>query len=248
MGVSYPNNQKSHQYKLLTKTFLVFLPNINKKMIDLEYLSYLEEFLTDNRKERFLEVLKNRTNHFTVAVEDVFQLHNTSAVMRSCEVFGIQELHVIEERFGKKIDKQIAMGAQKWVDIVRYENTSSCVDSLKSRGYQIIATSPHKSDCLLADFDISKKSCLFFGTEKEGLSPDIIEQADGYIKIPMVGFTESLNISVSAAIIIQDLTERLRKSNLNWQLSENELLKKRLDWAKNSIKDIKRIEARYYKK
>ena len=89
---------------------------------------------------------------------------------------------------------------------------------------------------------------MFFGTEKEGLSPDIIEQADGYIKIPMVGFTESLNISVSAAIIIQDLTERLRKSNLNWQLSENELLKKRLDWAKNSIKDIKRIEARYYKK
>lgn len=215
-------------------------------MIDLEYLAFLEDILTENRKERFLNVLKNRTNHLTVAVEDVFQLHNTSAVMRSCEVFGIQKLHVIEERFGKKIDKQIAMGAQKWVDILRYENSENCIKSLKDKGYQIIATTPHTEECLLADFDISKPSCLFFGTEKEGLSEEIMKNADGFLKIPMVGFTESLNISVSAAIIIQDLTEKLRKSDVKWQLTDDEILEKRLDWAKNSIKDIKRIEERYY--
>lgn len=215
-------------------------------MIDLDYLAFLENILTDNRKERFLEVLKNRTKHFTIAIEDVFQLHNTSAVMRSCEVFGIQELNVIEEKFGKRIDKEIAMGAQKWVDVNRFNAVQDCIDTLKGKGYQIIATTPHNDSCLIHEFDISKKSALFFGTERDGLSQEIIDQADGYLKIPMVGFTESLNISVSAAIIIQDITNRLRQSNLNWQLTEEEILEKRLDWAKNSIKDIKRIEERYY--
>ena len=215
-------------------------------MVDLAYLEYLENILTENRKERFLSVLKNRTRHFTVAVEDVFQMHNTSAVMRSCEVFGIQELHVIEQRFGKRIDKEIAMGAQKWVDINAFDSITVCLDNLQSRGYQIIATTPHEDDCLLEDFDISKPSALFFGTERDGLSEEILKRADGFLKIPMVGFTESLNISVSAAIIIQNLTERLRKSNIQWQLSEDEIIEKRLQWAKNTIKDIKRIEARYY--
>jgi tRNA (guanosine-2'-O-)-methyltransferase len=216
------------------------------KMVDLDYLHFLENILTENRKERFLDVLSTRTNHFTVAVEDVFQMHNTSAVMRSCEVFGIQELHVIEQRFGKKIDKEIAMGAQKWVDIVAYETVEECLKTLKNNGYQIIATTPHENDCLLEDFDITKKSALFFGTERDGLSQEILDQADGFLKIPMVGFTESLNISVSAAIILQNVSERLRKTDIDWQLSENEILEKRLQWAKSTIKDIKRIEERYY--
>lgn len=215
-------------------------------MIDLDYLNFLENIITENRKENFLRVLKNRTKHFTIAVEDVFQMHNASAVMRSCEVFGIQELHVIEERYGKRIDKEIAMGAQKWVDISTYDSVTSCVDTLKKKGYQIIATTPHENDCLLEDFDISKPSALFFGTERDGLSEEILQKADGFLKIPMVGFTESLNISVSAAIIIQNLTNRLRNSDVAWQLTEEEILVKRLDWAKKSIKDIKRIEARYY--
>ncbi len=215
-------------------------------MIDIDYLNYLENFLTENRKERFLKVLQNRTKHFTIVVEDVFQMHNTSAVMRSCEVFGIQELNVIEQRFGKRIDKEIAMGAQKWVDIRTFDSVSNCINTMKGKGYQIIATTPHENDCLLDDFDISKPSALFFGTERDGLSEEILQRADGFLKIPMVGFTESLNISVSAAIIIQNLTNRLRNSTVDWHLSEEEILEKRLDWARNSIKDIKRIEARYY--
>ncbi|MGG7036604.1 MAG: TrmH family RNA methyltransferase [Flavobacterium sp.] len=215
-------------------------------MIDLDYLQYLEGFLTDSRKDRFLQVLENRTNHFTIAMEDVYQLHNTSAVMRSCEVFGIQGLNVVEQKFGKRIDTEIAMGAQKWVDINRFNSMQNCIDDLKTKGYQIIATTPHNDSCLLHEFDITKRSAIFFGTEKEGLSEEVMEQADGFLKIPMVGFTESLNISVSAAIIIQDITTRLRQSNIDWKLSEKEILEKRLAWAKNSIKDIKRIEERYY--
>lgn len=212
---------------------------------DPDYLAYLEEFITPNRKEGFLKVLQNRTKHFTVALEDVYQLHNTSAVMRSCEVFGIQELNVVEQRFGKKIDKEIAMGAEKWVDIHRFATNQDCIDNLKAKGYQIIATTPHENDCMLKDFDITKPSAIFFGTERLGLSEEVLQQADGFLKIPMVGFTESLNISVSAAIILQHISTRLRHSDINWKLSEAELLEKRIDWTRKSIKDIDFITKKY---
>lgn len=219
---------------------------MKENISDLEYLAYLEEFITENRKNKFLKVLEQRTNHFTIAIEDVFQLHNTSAVMRSCEVFGIQNLHVVEEKYGKKIDKEIAMGAQKWVDVNRYNSNMDCINTLKEKGYQIIATTPHESSCLLDDFDVSKPAALFFGTERDGLSDEVMNEADGFLKIPMAGFTESLNISVSAAIIIQSIMSRLRKSDVDWKLSEDEMISRRLAWTKSSIKDIKRIEARYF--
>ncbi|PZQ79094.1 MAG: rRNA methyltransferase [Flavobacterium johnsoniae] len=218
---------------------------MKEKVWELDYLSYLEGFLTESRKEKFLKILEQRTNHFTIALEDVYQLHNTSAVMRSCEVFGIQNLHVVEEKYGKKIDKEIAMGAQKWVDVNRYNSNTECLKTLKEKGYQIIATTPHDDSCLLHEFDITKRSALFFGTERGGLSEEVMEEADGFLKIPMVGFTESLNISVSAAIVIQDITSRLRQSDVDWKLTEDEILSRRLAWAKNSIRDIKRIEQRY---
>jgi tRNA (guanosine-2'-O-)-methyltransferase len=208
-------------------------------------LLYLEGFITENRKEGFLRVLQNRTKHFTIAMEDIFQLHNTSAVMRSCEVFGIQELNVIEQKFGKRIDTEIAMGAQKWVDVFRYNSVQSCMDEMRAKGYQIIATTPHDESCLLHEFDISKPAALFFGTERDGLSQEVLDQADGFLKIPMVGYTESLNISVSAAIIIQDISTRLRQSAINWQLTEEEILEKRLDWTRKTIKDIEFIERKY---
>ena len=211
-----------------------------------DLLTYLEGFITENRKEGFLRVLKNRTKHFTIAMEDVFQLHNTSAVMRSCEVFGIQELNVIEQKFGKSIDKEIAMGAEKWVDINRFSSIQDCITNLKGKGYQIIATTPHNDSCLLHEFDITKPSALFFGTERDGLSEEVMQQADGFLKIPMVGYTESLNISVSAAIIIQDVTNRLRQSDIHWQLTDEEILDKRLDWTRKSIKDIEFIEKKFH--
>jgi tRNA (guanosine-2'-O-)-methyltransferase len=212
---------------------------------DHELLNYLEGFLTENRKEGFLRVLKNRTKHFTIAMEDVYQLHNTSAVMRSCEVFGIQELNVIEQKFGKRIDTEIAMGAQKWVDVFRYNSVQSCMDEMRAKGYQIIATTPHDESCFLHEFDITRPAALFFGTERDGLSQEVLDQADGFLKIPMVGYTESLNISVSAAIIIQDITTRLRQSAINWHLTEEEIWEKRLDWTRKSIKDIDFIERKY---
>ena len=213
--------------------------------LDNQLLEHLLSYLTERRKELFKEVCSKRTKHFTVVTEDVYQLHNTSAVMRSCDVFGIQELHVIEEQNVKRIDREIAMGAQKWVDLVRHHSTKEAIKTIKSQGYQIVATTPHEQDCSLADFDITKRSCFFFGRETQGLSDEVINEADCFLKIPMVGFTESLNISVSAAIILQDVTQKLRVSNIKWQLTENEKLQKRFDWCKKTIKSFDKILERY---
>ena len=210
-----------------------------------ELLTYLEHFITEERKERFLQVISVRTNHFTVAMEDVFQMHNTSAVVRTCEVFGVQQAHSIEGRFGKRLDAKIAMGAQKWVDVFRYNDTQSCINALRAQGYQIVATTPHKDAYFLNDFDVSKKSAFFFGTEKEGLSEQVLSQADTYLKIPMVGFTESLNISVAVAIVLQQLTDKLRRSQVAWQLTEEERLSTLINWTKKSIRNVKDVLKRY---
>ena len=217
-------------------------------MIDLKLIEHLETYLTPHRKSRFEAVLPERTKHFTVATEDVYQLHNTSAVMRSCDVFGIQELHIVEEQNSKSIDREIAMGAQKWVDLKRYQSVNDCILDLKQKGYQIVATTPHKEDCELHDFDVTKKSCFFFGRETQGLSQAVLDQADSFLKIPMVGFTESLNISVSAAIILQHVTTKLKQTDINWQLSNEEILEKRLDWCKKTIKSYDEITERFYEK
>lgn len=214
-------------------------------MIDLKLLEYLESYLTENRRTRFNTVLNKRTKHFTVATEDVYQLHNTSAVMRSCDVFGIQELSIIEEQNVKRIDREIAMGSQKWVDLNRFHSAIECVTHMRNQGYQIVATTPHQDDCMLHDFDITKKSCFFFGRETEGLSDVILNEADCFLKIPMSGFTESLNISVSAAIILQHVTAKLRQTDINWQLTETEKLEKKLDWIKKTIHSYNKIVERY---
>lgn len=217
-------------------------------MIDLKLLDHLETYLTDSRKQRFEAVLSQRTKHFTIATEDVYQLHNTSAVIRSCDVFGIQEVNIVEEQNSKRIDREIAMGAQKWVDLNRYHSVDDCISDLKQEGYQIVATTPHTDDCELHDFDVTKKSCFFFGRETEGLSKEVLENADSFLKIPMVGFTESLNISVSAAIILQHVTTKLKQTDVHWQLSKEEILEKRIDWCKKTIKSYDEIVERFYKR
>lgn len=215
-------------------------------MVDLKLLAYLESYLTENRRQRFDKVLEERTKHFTVATEDVYQLHNTSAVIRSCDVFGIQEVHIVEERNSKRIDREIAMGAQKWVDLNRFHSVKTCIQDLKQKGYQIVATSPHANNCLLHEFDVTKKSCFFFGRETEGLSQEVIDQADTFLKIPMYGFTESLNISVSAAIVLQNVTTKLKQTDIDWKLSLEEQQQKRLDWIKKTIKSYDEIVERFY--
>lgn len=215
-------------------------------MVDRKLLDYLEGFITPERKARFLDILDERTNYITVAIEDVYQMHNTSAVIRSCDIFGIQQAHLIESKFGKRLDKDIAMGAQQWVDLNRYNTTTDCIDVLRQKGYKIVATTPHRDNCSLADFKFDGKTALFFGTERDGLSKEVLDKADSFLKIPMVGFTESLNISVSAAIILHTLSSQLRGGNINWRLTEEEKLEKRLDWTMKSVRSLKDVLSRYH--
>ncbi|NND51318.1 MAG: RNA methyltransferase [Flavobacteriaceae bacterium] len=215
-------------------------------MVDLKLLEHLESYLTNRRQQRFLEVVSQRTKHLTVAIEDVYQKHNTSAVLRSCDIFGIQEVHIIEAENDLQIDREIALGAQKWVDLYHYPSADTCIDNLRNKGYRIIATTPHETEHKLEDFDISEPACIFLGRETEGLSEVIFDRADSHLNIPMYGFTESLNISVSAAIILQHLTSKLRKSEIAWQLTEEEQLEKRIDWSKKTIKSINSVLEHYY--
>jgi len=220
-------------------------------MIDYKFIEYLEQFITDKRKNLFKKVLDERTRHFTVAIEDIYQPHNASAVVRSCEIFGIQDVHIIENKYKFYASNQVAKGAQKWLDFSLYKekntnNTLECIARLRSKGYQIIATTPHNDSCELPNFDITQKAAFFFGVEKEGLSKDVMENADAYLKIPMVGFTESLNISVAAAIILQNMNEKLKNSSINWQLNTLEKDELYLEWLQKSIKSIKKIKEYYY--
>ncbi|MFT6191501.1 MAG: tRNA (guanosine-2'-O-)-methyltransferase [Paraglaciecola sp.] len=220
-------------------------------MIDKKLLNYFEKHLTEKRKATFKRVLANRTKHFTVVLEDIYQPHNASAVVRTCDIFGVQDLHVIENKYVNRVSKYVAKGSQKWITSERYnsdgDNTKICLNALKKNGYQIIATTPHNDSCLLQDFDINKKTAFVLGAEADGVSETVKNQADGFLKIPMVGFTESLNISVAAAIILQEVTTALRNSKIDWQLLKEEKESLYFDWVKKTIKNPDKIEALYYR-
>jgi len=213
-----------------------------------EYIAYLENFVTERRKKVLKEVLSQRTRYFTVALEDLYQMHNVSAVVRSADIFGFQDLHIIQKKYDPKLSHNIAKGAEKWLDIHHYTDTGSAIKNLKSKGYQIVATTPHTNDVSLNDFDISKASVFFFGVEKDGLSDEVMNQADVFLKIPMYGFTESFNISVAAALIMREVSEKLRASDINWQLSPQEQQAIYVTWLEKTIKSIDLIKKDFFEK
>jgi tRNA (guanosine-2'-O-)-methyltransferase len=208
----------------------------------LKLIDYLSQFLTEERKIKMEKILPHRSNYICSVMENIFQAQNASAVIRSAECLGIQNIHIIENTYKYKINPDVVLGSNKWLNIHHYKeeenNTETCIAGLKEQGYRIIATSPHKNDCLLDELPIDGKMALLFGTEKEGLSDIALDLADEYVRIPMVGFTESYNISVSAAICMFHLTSKVKKSDISWQLSETELIDLKLEWYKRSIKSI----------
>lgn len=214
-------------------------------------INYLKEFATEERYNRICNIIEKRTRHFTIVVENLYQSHNMSAILRTAECLGIQDVHIIENNFEYEISKQVSLGAQKWLSIHRYNqqenNTIMCLKAIKEKGYKIIATLPHENDCMLEDICIDEKTAFIFGTELDGLTQEVIDIADGFIKIPMYGFTESYNVSVSVALTMANVNERLRKSSINWSLSEDEKLTLQLDWLKKSIKESDLILKRFLK-
>lgn len=218
-----------------------------------ELINHLARFVTEERLRLFEKVLEHRTSYITVVLEDIFQPQNASAVLRTCDCFGIQHIHIIENRNEFTVDREVAMGASKWLNLHKYnqteQNSLNAVRTLKMKGYRIVATSPHLNDQFLPEFDLSKgKIAVVFGSELPGISETIRNEADEFMKIPMYGFTESFNISVSAAIVLYQLTQTLRNQpEINWRLSEEERNEIKLAWLKATIKRSNLLEKKFLK-
>ncbi|MDO9254440.1 MAG: RNA methyltransferase [Bacteroidales bacterium] len=228
---------------------------MNIGMEDLVYKTSLSNFFRnlklEKRNELMDSVLADRTRYITVALENIYQPHNASAVLRSCDCFGVQDVHIIENSYGYELNPHVSLGAAQWLTLHRHNildnNTKECIDGLKNDGYRIVATTPDPKAVSIHDFDVAKgKFALLFGTEKFGLTPEAFEMADEYIRIPMYGFTESFNISVSVSLCLFHFTERIRVEKANWQLSEEEQTDIYLQWFRNTITNSEMIERKFH--
>jgi tRNA (guanosine-2'-O-)-methyltransferase len=213
-------------------------------------LEHLLLFVSDNKKELFQKNIADRTRYITVVLEDIYQPHNASAVLRTCDCFGIQDVHIIENRNAYRVNPDVALGSSKWLSIHKYNesdfNTTGCINRLKSEGYRIVATTPHKNDKEIQDLSLEGgKIALLFGTEKEGLTKEALSMADEYVIIPMYGFTESFNISVTAALCLFSLSNRIRESEIDWRLTESDSTDVLLDWARSVVKKPDLLEREF---
>ena len=227
------------------------LPFFFRVKMDKKILAEFYDIISDNKKVMFDKIASERTKHITLAIENVYQEHNASAVLRSCDCFGIQELHVIEKDNQYKVQRDIALGAGRWVDLFNYNQgehvTKDCIDRLKSKGYTIVATTPHTENTIY-DLDLSQPIALIFGTERRGISQEVESMADNFVKIPMYGFTESFNISVSVAIILNTLRQRLEQSSYQWKLTQEEQTALKIKWCRKILNSGEKLEKHFREK
>jgi tRNA (guanosine-2'-O-)-methyltransferase len=209
------------------------------------FTEYLAGLISPHRRERVEQVLAHRTRWLTAVLEDVYQPHNASAVLRSCEALGLQDVHVIESRNRYQVNPQVDLGASRWLTVRRYPDLANCVQALRERGYRLLAASPHEDGQQPEQVEVSRPLAVLLGTEEEGLSPAAVAAADGCVRVPMYGFTESLNVSVCAALILRALSRRLRLEPTPWELTESERAELRLEWYRRSVRGADLLEARF---
>lgn len=213
--------------------------NKNDKAALIEQLLH---YVTDNKRQKMEAVLANRTRYITVVLEDLFQPHNASAALRTCDIFGVQDVHVVEAQYTFKAVPTISMGASKWVDVHSYTSITDSLNALKKQGYRIVATTPHTNCYTLPTLPLDQKTALVFGSEQAGLSQEALAVADMFVKIPMYGFVESFNVSVSVALCLYDVINRLHNSTYAWQLSEEEKQDIMLAWIGKVSKTASLLE------
>lgn len=219
---------------------------MKKKVLDQFY-----EIITPNKRELFDRVASLRTKHITVVLENIFQEHNASAVLRTCDCFGIQDLHVVEKNNQYKVQRDIARGAGQWVDIYNYNKgdkvVEDCLKKLKEKGYQIVATSPHAIKTV-NELDLHQPTAFVFGTEWEGISDEAERLSDELIKIPMYGFTESFNVSVSVALVLNAVRTKLDIELIDWKMTDEEIVDLKTRWCKKIVKEGDKVEKYFLKK
>lgn len=216
-------------------------------------LEYLGQYITEHKKSVMEKVLSQRTRFITVVLEDIFKPHNASAVIRTCDCFGLQDIHVIEKTNQYKINPYVTRGASQWVDLHKYfrqdgSSVDACFGALKSKGYKIYGTSPAPTSISIYDLEPSEKLALVFGNEHEGISEEVKQKSDGLVHIPMLGFTDSFNISVSASVFLYDLIKKARAyQHPDFYLSEEEKNLLRMKWYREIVKHSYLHEKMYWK-
>jgi len=212
-------------------------------------IDHLAQYVSDHKKKTIEEVLDKRTRHLTIVLEDIFQSQNASAVFRTAECFGVQDIHLIENLSKYALNKRVLRGANKWLTIKKHaqkekDNSKACLESLKASGYKILATMP-SANLTIQQVDVSNKIAVVMGNELHGLSDTAIALADYKVTIPMFGFTESLNLSVSAAICVHELINRMKASSVDWHLSEEMKKQLRLEWYRKLVRNAEMIERKF---
>ncbi len=207
----------------------------------MELLDFLSEYVTDERKNLINEVARKRTRHITVVLDNIFHSHNAAAVLRSCDCFGIQDVHIIEDRYSWDRHPQIERGSARWLNLHRYQgsehNSVECLEGLIGKGYRIVGTSPH-AELSIDEVDISGPTAFVFGAEVRGISDEVYRLSSTTCKIPMYGFTESFNVSVAVALTLHAVRRRLSAHKIAWQLPPEEIDTLREEWIKNSLKHL----------
>lgn len=213
----------------------------------LALIDFLKNYVTEERFARMEQVLALRTRYVCLGLENIYHPHNANAVLRTCDAMGVQDIHIIEDANRFSPSGGVALGTAGWLSLYKYQAAEEAISGLKKAGYRIFATTPHHNPTPLDEIDIEKGPCaFFFGGEVSGLRDVVLDNADEYLAIPMYGFVESLNISVSAGMVLQSIISRLRKSNIDWSLDKEESEIILLDWLRKSIKNVDAIEKRFY--
>ena len=210
-----------------------------------EIYDYLQQFLTDERLSKIKHFSKESSDFVLPVMEDVYQFRNAAAIVRSVEACGFHHVVALEEENVFNPNLKVTKGAETWVQVEKMPNNLDSLKEIKSRGYRILAVSPEKNATMLPDYEVKEPIALVFGTELEGVSDEILDFADETLAIPMFGFTKSFNVSVAAAICMYELKQKLIKSGIEYQLSDEKLLELKIRWAKNSIKSSEQILERF---
>jgi tRNA (guanosine-2'-O-)-methyltransferase len=231
-----------------------------------DLISHLSGFVTKNRLKQFHRILEHRTRYLAILMEDIYQSQNASAVLRTCECTGIQDVHIVEDSNQYEINPDVSLGSDKWLSLHYYRSDGAgdpalhnrkpgreggrqiemAVTALKEKGYRIVATSPHREGASPENFNLLKGKAVFmFGTELNGLTDRALALADEFLQIPMLGFTESYNISVSAAVILYSLRKRLEETGVDWRIGQEEGSEILLDWLRKSVRMSEQIEKKF---
>ena len=207
-----------------------------------ERIACLKEFMLPERYDVLRRTLGMRTRYMTVLAENMYHGQNAAALIRHCEAFGVQEMHTVETLCSFEPNPDIARGAERWIDVRQHPSTAEAVAALRGAGYRIVATTPHREDVTPETFDVTRGPfALVFGTEHAGISDEVIASADEFLRIPMCGMVESLNVSASAAILIYMLSERIRLTVDSWRMSPAEQAGVLDSWMRESVKDAEAI-------